>query len=44
MKLKSLSVQFGGFKLSLAEATIPHYILLAGLAVVVIVVTLKGIM
>lgn len=42
MRLKALSLKFGELKLSLGEATIPPYILLAGLIVVVIVVTLQG--
>lgn len=38
MIIKALSVTLGKLKLSLGEATIPPYILLGGLIVVVIVV------
>lgn len=41
VKIKRLLVKFGELEMSLGEATIPPYILLAGLVVVVIVVLSK---
>lgn len=41
MKIKAFSLKFGELKLSIGEATIPPYILLGGLVIVVIVVISK---
>ncbi len=38
MRIKALSLKFGEIRLSLEEATIPSYLVLGGLVVVVIVV------
>lgn len=38
MKIKRLLVRFGKLELSLGEAAIPHYLILAGLIVVVVIV------
>lgn len=38
IKIKALSVKFGEIRLSLEEATIPSYLVLGGLVVVVVVV------
>jgi hypothetical protein len=43
IKIKRLLVKFGGLELSLGEATIPPYILLGGLIVVVIVVISRAV-
>lgn len=42
VKIKRLLVKFGNLEVSLGEATIPPYILLGGLIVVVIVVISKA--
>lgn len=41
MSIKDLILKLGGLKLSIGEATIPPYILLSGLAVMVIIVISK---
>jgi hypothetical protein len=38
MKIKRLLVKFGELELSLGEAAIPHYLILAGLIAVVVIV------
>lgn len=43
MNIKDLILKFGGLKLSIGEATIPPYILLGGLTVVIIVAISKAV-